>query len=317
MVRAVRYYDVQEAEIRRMTTPRHFAWFMALGTFWGVSPSVYKHLAVIGMPESHTIVLTGFGVGLVMLAVALWRSGWRGFDRRLICYGAICAFLMNLPFAYNLWLAARVPPTELAIIITLSPLFNYLMAWMMGSEDTSPRRLTAIGFGFLSTLVLIISRGDSGFGAASWWLVAAIGVPLLYTFYNSYAAHNWPEGADVIQAGAAESLWSGLWMLPVLLVLNPPGAEGNPALWHYWIMAALTAMWVVERMAYFTLINEKGAVYTVQATYVSTPAAVLVAAVFFGGASDQWLWVSLALLMVALYLNNTGRVTRAATQPSV
>jgi drug/metabolite transporter (DMT)-like permease len=300
-----------------MTAPRHFLWFLALGLFWGVSPSVYKHLANIGMPETHTIVLTGFGVGLIMLAGAIRWSGWRGFDKRLITYGAICAFLMNMPFAYNLWLAARVPPTELAIIITLSPLFNYMWAWIAGTEDTSYRRLVAIGFGLLSTLVLITTRSDTGFGEASWWLVAAIGVPIFYTVYNSYAARHWPKGADVIQAGAAESIWSGIWLLPVLLYLNPPGAAANPELWHYWIMAALTVMWVVERVAYFTLINEKGAVYTVQATYVSTPAAVVIAGIFFGGVTDLWLWVSLALLMVALYFNNTGGVRPVSTQPSV
>jgi drug/metabolite transporter (DMT)-like permease len=299
-----------------MTTPRHFAWFMALGSFWGVSPAVYKHLANIGMPETHTIVLTGFGVGLIMLAVAVWRSGWQNFDRRLIKYGAVSAFLMNLPFAYNLWLAGHVPPTELAIVITLSPLFNYTWCWITGTEDTSPRRFAAIGLGLLSTLVLIVSRSDKGFGEASWWLVAAMGVPLMYCVYNNYCARNWPRGADVIQAGASESIWSGLWLLPVLLYLNPPGAEANPALWHYWIIAALTLMWVIERVAYFTLINEKGAVYTVQATYVSTPAAVVLAGIFFGGLHDPWLWVSLALLIGALYLNNTGKITPIATQPS-
>jgi drug/metabolite transporter (DMT)-like permease len=299
-----------------MTSQRHLFWFLALGMFWGVSPTTYKHLANIGMPETHTIVITGLGVGVIMLAAAVWKSGWHGLDRRLIVYGAVCAFLMNLPFAYNLWLAARVPPTELAIIITLSPLFNYLAAWLTGSEDTSQRKLAAIGFGFLSTAVLIVSRSDNGFGAASWWLIAAIGVPMLYCVYNYYAARNWPKDADVIQAGASESLWSGILMLPALLLLNPPGAEGQPALWQYWALAALTLMWVVERVAYFTLINEKGAVYTVQATYVSTPAAVFIAAVFFGGVQDVWLWVSLALLMVALYLNNTGHIKPVSTPQS-
>lgn len=299
-----------------MTSPRHFAWFMALGMFWGVSPTTYKHLHNVGIPETHTIVLTGLGVGIIMFVWALWKSGWKGLDRRLIKYGAICAFLMNIPFAYNLWLAGHVPPTELAIIITLSPLFNYLWAWITGTEDTSQRRLAAIGFGFLSTVVLIVSRSDKGFGTASWWLVAAIGVPLMYCIYNHYAARNWPKDTDVIQAGATESLWSGILMLPFLFYLHPPMAETNPALWRYWALGALTLMWVVERVAYFTLINEKGAVYTVQATYVSTPAAVMLAAIFVGGATDFWLWVSLAILMIALYLNNTGRVTQVSTQPS-
>jgi hypothetical protein len=108
-----------------------------------------------------------------------------------------------------------------------------------------------------------------------------------------------------------------LWILPVLLILDWPGQAGHPSLVQHWILLAVTAMWVLERFAYFILIRAKGAVYTVQATYVSTPVAVVISAVLFGGVADTWLWVSLALLMVALWLNNTGAVKlSASTQPS-
>jgi hypothetical protein len=77
-------------------------------------------------------------------------------------------------------------------------------------------------------------------------------------------------------------------------------------------------LWIIERIAFFTLIRDKGAVYTIQAVYVSTPAAVLFAIFFYGGGADIWLWISLAILMLALWLNNTGSAVRpvAATQPS-
>ena len=114
-----------------------------------------------------------------------------------------------------------------------------------------------------------------------------------------------------MKVGAAESMWSGIFMVPVIMFVAPFGAEGSPPLLSYWILGAAIIMWVVERIAYFTLIRDKGAVYTVQATYVATPAAVVIAAVIFGGTQDLWLWVSLALLMVALYLNNTGRTAAA------
>ena len=86
---------------------------------------------------------------------------------------------------------------------------------------------------------------------------------------------------------------------------------------QYWVLGAVVLMWVVERMAYFILIRDKGAVYTVQATYVATPAAVVIAGVFFGGTQDVWLWVSLAILMMALYLNNSGHVRPVSTPQSV
>jgi drug/metabolite transporter (DMT)-like permease len=290
-----------------MTSPRHFAYFMSLGLFWGISPSFYKYLANINMHWSQTILITGLGVGVLMWLISAWKSGTFLLDRSVLRYGAVCAFLMNMPFAVNLYLARYVPPTELSIVITTSPFFSYLLALATGGEAATGRRLLAIAAGFASTLVLILSREGMLQGEVSWWLVASISVPILYTLYNAYGGHAWPDKADALKAGAAESMFSGLFALPLVLLLAPIGGEGSPALSGYWIMLPLVAMWVVERIAYFTLIRDKGAVYTVQATYVSTPAAVIIAAVFFGGVQDKWLWVSLALLMVALYLNNTGR----------
>jgi drug/metabolite transporter (DMT)-like permease len=294
-----------------MTSSRHFTWFMLLGLFWGVSPSVYKHLATIGMPVTHTIFWTGLGVGLIMLGVSLWRDGLRLPRRDVAIYGAGCAFLMNIPFGINLFLAGHVPPTELAIIITLSPFCNYLLALFTGVESATPRRLIAIVFGFLSTLVLILSREGTLSGQISWWLIASLSIPLLYMAYNAYAAQYFPKNADTWSLGAMESLFSALWILPLLLVIDWPGQPQHPSLAQHWILLAVTMMWVVERVAYFILIRAKGAVYTVQATYVSTPVAVIISALLFGGVTDTWLWISLILLMVALWLNNTGAVTRS------
>jgi drug/metabolite transporter (DMT)-like permease len=299
-----------------MTSPRHFAFFMSLGLFWGISPSLYKHLSNINMPFSHTIFVTGIGVGVLMWGLSAWTNGTWRLEATILRYGAVCAFLMNVPFGVNLFLAAHVPPTELAVVITTSPFFSYLLALVTGWESASGRRLLAIAAGFTSTLVLILSREGMLHGQISWWLVASLLVPMLYTLYNAYAGRAWPKDADTIKVGAAESLFSGLFMVPVILLFAPFGAEGSPGLNGYWIMGAMVVMWVVERIAYFTLIRDKGAVYTVQATYVSTPAAVIIAAVFFGGVQDVWLWVSLGLLMVALYLNNTGHIKPVSTPQS-
>ena len=274
--------------------------------FWAVSPSVYKHLADVRMPVSHSVVMSGLAVGTIMLFIVILRSGFRSIDKRIVAYGFGCALLMNIPFGLQLTMAGHVPATELSIVITLSPFFAFLVASVMNHERPTGRKLVAISLGFLSTLVLILSRQGTLSGQISWPLIISLLIPLLYSVYNTFAARAWPKGADTIQAGAFESLWSGLIALPFLLWFAPLTSPSTPALYDYWALGALSLMWVVERLVYFTLITERGAVYTVQATYVSTPAAVVIAAVFFGGATDYWLWVSLALLMVALYLNNTG-----------
>ena len=51
-----------------MTTPRHLSLFITLGLFWGISPSLYRHWGMLGVPVSHIIVLTGIGVAAALAA---------------------------------------------------------------------------------------------------------------------------------------------------------------------------------------------------------------------------------------------------------
>jgi drug/metabolite transporter (DMT)-like permease len=293
--------------------PPHFFHSLSLGLFWGVTPSLYKYLADIDMPALHTIFYSGMIVGLVMLGYAMTRQVRKKIDIRIIAYGFGCAALMNTPFAINLVLAAHVPPTELSIIVTLAPFFNYVFAMAIRHESATPRKMVAIVFGFSSTLILILSREGVISGQISWPLIASLSIPILYSVYDSFAAHAWPKGADTIQAGAFESLWSGLIVFPLIFWFSPFGAPENPTLLQHWAVLALAMMWVVERVVFFALITTRGAVFTAQSIYISTPTAVVMSAIFFGGGTDFWLWISLAVLMVAIYLNNSGEAAKPQT----
>jgi drug/metabolite transporter (DMT)-like permease len=288
-----------------MTNLRHLGFFLALGMFWGISPSLYGHWGDIGMPVSHVLMMTGFGVGLMLVLLARFQGiDWWG-GRRLQLFGAGCAGLLAVSFGMGLVFARHVPPTELAIMISTSPIVNYLVALLTRRENAAPRRLMAILLGFTSTAILVLTREGMLQGSVSWWLVASFSLPFLYAAYNLFAADYWPEGVHPTAAGAAESIWLGLIALPFFVLLAPPGATGQPPVWAYWTILFACGMWTIERIAFFTLIREKGAVYTVQAIYLSSPAAVLIATALHGGA-DLWLFAALAILMAALYFNNTG-----------
>ena len=202
-----------------------------------------------------------------------------------------------------------MPATELALIISMAPIVNYLVALATRRENAAPRRLVAILLGFVSTAILVITREGMLSGEVSWWLIAAFSLPVLYSAYNWFAAIWWPPRAHAMAAGVAESFWSGMVALPFLLFFAPPWSAEQLPFDAYWTVLLACGMWTLERIAFFTLIQEKGAVFTVQAVYLSTPAAVVIALAFYGGA-DIWLFVALAILMGALYLNNTGSAAR-------
>jgi drug/metabolite transporter (DMT)-like permease len=158
--------------------------------------------------------------------------------------------------------------------------------------------------GFAACIALVLTRQGMVSGEVSWWLIASFVNPLLYAAYNWYANRHWPRGGTTFSIGSAESLWTGVLGLPFMLALAPPWEFTYTAL-AYGTIAVATLMWVAERVSYFTLIREKGPSYTAQAVYLSAPAAVIFGVIFFGGVGDIWLWASLAVLMVALYLNNS------------
>lgn len=293
-----------------MTSLRHLAYFVALGLFWGLSPTLYRVMGEARVPVTHIVVLTGLGVGLALAGAARAFAGRINLGRTVQLYGLGCAALMNLPFALGLLFARHVPTTELALIMSLAPFFNYVVAVLTGRDQAIPRRLLAIVIGFASSAILILSREGMLSGTISWWLIASFSGPVLYTAYNWFAGRFWPRNADTMSVGAAESIWSGLLMVPLMLAVAPPWSDSLPPTFAYWSVLVATGMWVVERIAFFTLIRDKGPVYTVQAVYLATPAAVIFAMIFFGGASDAWLWLSLAILMVALWLNNSGPAAR-------
>lgn len=298
---------------------RHLAHFLALGLFWGLSPSLYRAMAEAAVPVTHIIAYSGLGVGAALAVVAWAMTGRLDCSRPVLLYGLGCALLMNVPFGAGLVFARHVPTTELALIMSTAPFFNYAVALLTRRENAAPRRLLAVATGFLSSAVLILSREGTLSGQVSWWTLAAFSSPIMYTAYNWFASRNWPTGADTMSVGAAESIWSALSITPILLLLEPPWSAAVPGLSAYWALLLATIMWTVERIAFFTLIRDKGAVYTIQAVYLATPAAVIFAAMFYGGGSDAWLWTSLAILMVALWLNNSPGATprrRPAAQSS-
>ncbi|WP_119270511.1 DMT family transporter [Taklimakanibacter deserti] len=286
--------------------PVHLLWFITLGCFWGLTPSLYKLMGEHGLPITHIIVYTGLIVGVALALVPLAR-GRLVMNRGVMLYGLGCAALLNVPFAMSLFFSRHVAATEYALIVSTAPFWNYLLALATGREIAHPRRIGGLMVGFLSSAVLILSRGETVGSGISLWVLAAFAVPIVYSAYNWFAAAYWPKNADIMTVGAAESVFSGLLAIPFMLILAPPWSEASPQLSAYWTAGLASLLWIVERIAFFALIREKGAFYTIQAIYVSTPAAVLWAIFIFGMPADPWIWVSLAILMVALWLNNSRR----------
>jgi drug/metabolite transporter (DMT)-like permease len=275
-----------------------------LGLFWGISPTFYKLMGEEGIPITHIIVLSGGGIALGLWLIRAMSGAGVALSTRALLYGFGCGLLMNVPFALGLWFSRNMPITVLSVVTSTGPLWTYVIAILLGRERPGPWRMLALSVGFLSSVVLIATRPGSGIeGTEVTWALAAFSCPILYALYNQFAAYAWPADMDTRTAGIVESLASAALALPFLLLLEPIGTP-SAIHWGYWTVAVITLIWLIERIAFFTMIRFAGPVTTSQATYVSSPAAVLFGVLLFGERTDIWLWVSLALLLAALWINN-------------
>jgi drug/metabolite transporter (DMT)-like permease len=275
---------------------------LGLGAFWGASTPLYRLMGDAHVPITHIIFLIGSGVGIGLALICI-ATGRRFLDPRLVSYGLGCGILSNLPSALSLFFARNLPVSIYATVISTSPFWTYGLSLILARTAPRPLRLLALLAGFAASAILIATQSAGGGDARPWLVAASFVVPMIWAGYNNYTSVAWPEGADPLAAGIAESFASALIVLPVLLWLEPPGATATIN-WGYWTVAAATLAWVIERIAFFTLIRTVGPVSTVQAVYISTPGGVLFGMLFFGERADVYLWISVALIMLALWFNN-------------
>ncbi|MFM8607544.1 MAG: DMT family transporter [Hyphomicrobiales bacterium] len=276
---------------------------LGLGLFWGLSPVMTKALAQVGVTPLQTITYSSLAVGVVLFAI--WRAlgPVHLWDARLWLFGLGCAIMLNLPFGLSLMVVGHVPVSTFSIVTSTTPLFGYLLALMVGMEKPNRLRILAIIAGFLGAALLIIDAEMIDHGIViDPWLAAAFGLPFFYALYHLFAAKFWPKDRETSAVGIAESLAAGLAFLPLLLVSQ--GRESADLTTNgLYLLAAVSVLWVVERIAFFNLVRHFGPVSTVQAVNLATVSTVIMGAMIYGEEIDARIIVSAALVIIALWLN--------------
>ncbi len=100
---------------------------VALGLFWGLSPTLYRLMGDARVPITHIIFITGIGVGLGLAVLQRIRGGRLQLNRATLLYGLGCGILLNVPFATSLYFSRHLPVTVYSLIAATSPLMTFLL----------------------------------------------------------------------------------------------------------------------------------------------------------------------------------------------
>jgi drug/metabolite transporter (DMT)-like permease len=80
--------------------------------------------------------------------------------------------------------------------------------------------------------------------------------------------------------------------------------------WGHIAIAAMIGLSVVEIFLYFEIVRMAGPIFVSQANFVTVVTGVFWGMVIFGERPGEWLWLSVAMLFIALYFVATESKSR-------
>jgi drug/metabolite transporter (DMT)-like permease len=288
-------------------TRREIAFFsfclVLMGAGWGST-----------LPMTKIAVSTGYGhFGLVFWQLTIG----------MVLMGAICA-LRRLPLPLNLralrlylilamigtivpnslsyQVAGHLPAGIMSLLLSVIPMFAFLIALVLGNDSFRWRRLVGLCFGFAGVLIIIAPAVDLGQPIPVYWAGLYLITALLYAFESNYIAKWGTEGLGPFQVMLGASLVGALVMIPVVILSGHYIAPQWPLPLPQGALIASSMIHVFVYATYVWLAGRAGAVFTVQVSYLVTGFGLIWAGVILGEAYAATIWLALAAMFIGMYL---------------
>jgi drug/metabolite transporter (DMT)-like permease len=237
-----------------------------------------------------------------MCAIALLRRRGPEFRRPHLVFYLVCALSgYLLPMVAELLVIAHMPAGVLTLIVSMAPLATLLLAWLVRADYVNPARVSGILVGAIAIFAILLPDAHLGEAVAWHWLFIAMLVPVCYAVHHNFSARCWPAGSDSYQVACGEAIFAAL----LLLALTPFHWDWQDVqTWNrgHSAMLFMATIALVDIYIYFELIRIKGPIYTSHANYFMVVSGVAWGMVIFGERPSSMMWLSVALLMLSLYL---------------
>jgi drug/metabolite transporter (DMT)-like permease len=277
------------------------------GGVYGSVFSANKFAIEAGFPFlAYTFWQALLSAAALLVLGAATRSLPRMSPAHLRQYGVTTLFGYIIPIAVFAYVAAKVPPLVLTLLLALTPALTYLFAFAMRLEKFRAASVLGVVFGFLGILLIVLPEGSLPSPEAAVWLVLALLAPLGFAANNVSVALLRPPASTSIGLSAGVLLVASAVMFVVMLV-----ADGFVAFWSLPPAAVWGVVWAagVNAITFwflFEIIRLAGPVFFSQFNYVSIGSGFLWALVLFQDLPSTWVWIALVAMVIGLVLATRG-----------
>lgn len=280
-----------------------FAGLCLIALGWGITTPLNK-VAVSAGYHHFGLVFWQLAIGAtVMGIICALRGKGLPINGRTIAISLWIACLGTLiPNSTSYAALAHVPAGVMSILISMVPIFAFPVALALGVEQFDARRLLGLALGLAGTLILVMPGASLSATFALVWVAVALVAPLCYAFEGNYVARWGTAGLDPIQLLFGASVAGTCLALPLALAtgqfITPFQPYGPP---EFAIIAG-GCLGVLSYTGYVWLVRRAGPLFAVQVSYPVTGIGVLAAVLVLNEPAPPALWISLALVLLGVFL---------------
>lgn len=274
-----------------------------MGAGWGATQPMAK-IAVSTGYGHFGLVFWQMALGVLLLGVICFLRGLPlALNGRALRLYVILALIGTIfPNSISYQAAVHLPSGIMSLLISMIPMFAFVIALGLGNDSFQWRRVVGLCFGLVGVLIIILPSVDLGQSVPVFWAALYLVTAMFYAFEGNYIAKWGTEGLEPFQVMLGASLVGMIGMGPVAVIsgqfimldLSLPLPQ-----------VALIASSVIHVFVYSTyvwLAGRAGAVFTAQVSYMVTGFGLFWAYLMLSEAYAPTLWLALAAIFAGMYL---------------
>tara|TARA_A100001037_G_scaffold305568_1_gene346266 strand:- start:4644 stop:5552 length:909 start_codon:yes stop_codon:yes gene_type:complete len=291
-----------------MITERVIAIFLLFlcGIIFGLLFSINAIAVQGGVPAIAYAFWQSLGAGVLLLIYSSIRGNRLRFSfEHIRTYIMLGLLGMAFPLSILAYVAPKVPPGPLTLLLVLSPLLTYVFSVILRVESFRWLSVAGIVFGISGVALAVLP--DTALpepGMAAWMLLGVL-APV------SFAAVNVLAGKFRPPASAGESLSAGLLLFSAIILVPVMFATDQLFAFDASMEVNLAVVWsiiinAVFWLAFFEIVRIAGPVFFAQFNFIAVICGIAWAYIVFGQVPSVYIWVSAALLFLGLGLVLSG-----------
>ena len=281
-----------------------FSLFLALlGAGWGATQPLTKIAVSTGYGHFGLLFWQQIIGASIMLVICLVRrTGLPRNRAALRAYLVIALVGAVLPNSLSYQAAVHLPAGIMSLLLSIIPMFAFVIALGLGNDRFAWRRLCGLCFGLAGVLIIIVPSVDIGAAISVGWAGIYLVVALFYAFEGNYVARWGVAGLDPFQLMLGASLTGVMIVTPLMLGTGQTVLPVFPLPAPQMALIAASVVHVVVYAGYVWLVGRAGAVFAVQVSYMVTGFGLFWAWLLLGEAFRNVIWLALATMFVGMYL---------------